>query len=181
MSLLLQQAPSEAPARRTHAPTRTQDNTPDEITIARFLLDGEAPDAECVYQLPLVIRRYLSEMNQGDTTWIRFPLFSGLAQDDVELAPYQFTPRDRLLWREKYPDPDDRADSRLGIALEFIGEALAELQDFLTQNDLQNNRLISAVAGAIRGEIKRLVDYVDQGCPAELEDAVCAARAARVG
>lgn len=86
------------------------------------------------------------------------------------MSPHDFTPRDREYWQEKYPNPDERVDSRMGIALEFIGEALAELQDVLSQNDLQNNRLVSAIAGAIRGELQRLVEYVDQGCPAELED-----------
>lgn len=169
MSTLLQQAPAGAVTRRAQAPIRTQDNAPEEVTIARYLLSGESPDAESVYGLPLVIRRYLSEMNLGDLTWIRSPLFAGLTEGEASMSPHEFTPRDRECWREKYPNPDERADSRLGIALEFIGEALGELQDFLTQNDLQNNRLISAVAGAIRAELQRLVDYVDQGCPAELE------------
>lgn len=162
MSPLLQTAPTEAKR-------NTSEEAP-EVTVARYLLANHPRDVEAssVYQLAPAVRHYLSGLNLADQVFIAHPLFLGLDESESTLAPHELMPRDRQEWRERYPDPDGRLDSRRGMALEYLGEALDELRDFLVNTDLINNRLISAVAGAMRSEIKRLVDYIDAGCPAEL-------------
>lgn len=159
-------APS-APAK--HSPLIEEE--PSELAVARFLLQDHHSGGYSVDPCRLAppVRHYLSKMNLADMTWIRLPLLAGLTESYTRMFPHHFDARE-LRMHQEYPNPDFNEASRRGIALEFLAEATDELRDFLTENDYLGNRLVSAVAGAIRGEIGRLVAYLDSGCPAELEE-----------
>ena len=162
-------APQTAPLTK---PEEVSDREADALQIARYLL---SPDTESVADfsdishLSLPVRRYLSKANLSDSIWIRNPLTGDLGEPYTSWGPHDFSLRHDAL-REDYPRLQERKESREGLALEHITEALNELRDFVCDNDLGNSRLVNAVATAYRGEIRRLVDFIDRGAPAQSDE-----------
>ncbi|MBX3169265.1 MAG: hypothetical protein KF760_17810 [Candidatus Eremiobacteraeota bacterium] len=158
-------APPTAPLTR---PEEIEDDEPGALQIARYLLNPEldlSGSFEDLSEVRLPVRRYLSKFNLADQIWIRNPLTGDLQDPYLNWVPHDFSLRHESLHKE-YPKPHEREESRRGLALEHLNEALTELHEHITDNDLGNGRLVHAVATAYRGEIRRLVDYLDRGAPA---------------
>lgn len=159
-------APPSAPLTR---PEEVPEDEADPLKVARYLLSPEANSSESRFEdlseMELPVRRYLSKFNLADDIWVRSPLTEDLSEPYTNWCPHEFVLRHEALHR-KYPKLHEREESRRGLALEHLSEALGELHYHITESDMANRRLHHAVATAYRGEIRRLVDYLDRGAPA---------------
>ncbi|MBN9419319.1 MAG: hypothetical protein J0I12_27935 [Candidatus Eremiobacteraeota bacterium] len=147
------------------------DDDLDQMRVAHFLLSehssGEPYDD--LSGCSPAVRRYLSGINLADNLWMRSPLLFDLAEVERGWGPHHFNPRTRDA-RKPLRTLNESVEARRELAFDYVCEATEELREFLTACDWENNRLVKAVATAIRGEVRRLVDFIDAGCPRDYGD-----------
>ena len=163
------QAPNQEEKTSPQAPATIQARGRDtvspeeaEMAFARHIMQAN-PELEYIDGMPPVVRQMVSRMNLGDDR-IRRSLGWDIEDHALTWAPHDFEHRtDRL--KGLHPNPHESEADRRGIATEFVLEASQALREFAVDCDWENHRLVQVVATAIRGEIRRCLAYLDDGCP----------------
>mgnify|MGYP003601446583 FL=1 len=154
------------------APVRRQPVESEEeglLGIARFLLKEDhasTDEREKAARQSPALRRYLSGVNLADDCWIWDPLLRDIDPELLNWPPHQLGLRTDEL-RTEFPDPTENEESRIGIAVGLLFEAVEALHSFVRESGWEGKRLNWRVATAIRAEIRSLVAYIEAGCPRE--------------
>lgn len=139
------------------------------LCIARYLLKKDHADGDArekAMRTSPALRRYLSGVNLLDSEWIWDPMLRDIDPDFLDWPPYHLGLRTDAV-SDEFPKPSDNPDSRRGIALAQLDEAVDALHSFVRECDWDGKRLMWRVATAMRAEIRSLVAYIDAGCPPE--------------
>ncbi|MFN8606875.1 MAG: hypothetical protein U0931_05050 [Vulcanimicrobiota bacterium] len=139
------------------------------LVIARYLLKSDhasSDEREKAMRQSPALRRYLSGVNLADDCWIWDPLLRDIDTEFSNWPPHQLGLRTEEL-RTEFPDPTENEESRLGIAVGLLFEAVEALHSFVRESEWEGKRLNWRVATAIRAEIRSLLAYIDASCPRE--------------